>query len=89
MQSANFLLDSRNEIHTHHDFTRVAHQEGLGISLSNESYRGGMSWDAIRKALQIEFEKRYTLFNLPTLLTESLRGLLLVIGYSGAGTNRT
>lgn len=84
MQSANFLRDWRNEIHTYYDFTRIAHQEGLGISLTNESYRGGMSWDAIRKALQIEFEKRYTLFNLPTLLTESLRGLLIEIGYTGA-----
>ena len=83
MQQYNFFRNTGHEIHTYHDFSRIAHQEGLGVPLGTDSYRGEMSWDAIRKALQTEFETSYTLFNLPTLLTENLQGLLLKAGYSG------
>lgn len=84
MHYYNFFRNTGNEIHTYHDFTRIAHQEGLGVPLETDSYRGEMSWEGIRKALHTEFENHYTLFNLPTLLTDILQGLLLKVGYTGA-----
>lgn len=69
------------EIHTYNDFTRIAHQEGLGVPLGTDNYRGDISWDAIRVALQVEFENSYTLFNLPTLLTAILQEQLIEAGY--------
>ncbi len=75
MQYYNLFRDTGYEIHTYHDFNRIAHQEGLGVPSGTDTYRGDMNWVDIRKALQTEFENNYTLFVLPILLTESLPGV--------------
>lgn len=87
MRNFKFFTDSGNEIHTYHDFSRIAHQEGFGIPLGTDQYRGDMSWYGIRKALEKEFENSYTPFNLPSLLTDILKGLLVEVGYTGAKQN--
>lgn len=74
-----------NDVHTANRITIVANAEGLGIkpNFTDDIYRGFISDHTIRVALHDEFETNYTLFVLPSLLADTLRGLLIEIGYSG------
>lgn len=84
MRYQKFSSNNGNEIHTYNDFTRIAHYKGLGIPLGTINNRGELHWNIIRKALENEFENSYTLFHLPKLLTDILRGILVDVGYTGA-----
>jgi hypothetical protein len=74
-----------NDVHTANRVTVIANTDGLGIkpNFAEDIYPGYVSDQAIRLALQCEFKNNYTLFNLSTLLADTLRGLLIEVGYSG------
>lgn len=84
LQSKENFLYNESEIHTYRDFTHIAHHKGLGIPLETTDYRGDLRWDIIDNALEAEFDNSYTLFKLPKLLTDILRGILVDVGYTGA-----
>lgn len=73
------------EIHTWNRISVVAAKDGLGIkaNLLEDAYPGYLLDEMIRSALQEEFQKKYTPFNLPFLLADALRGLLFGRGYTG------
>jgi hypothetical protein len=86
MHAKKTILRGMYEIHTFNDFTLIAQQAGLGIkpNFAEDIFRGDLDPDDIKAALQSEFENSYTLFNLPRLLVEALRGILIEVGYSGS-----
>lgn len=75
-----------NEVHATNRVTVVAHENSLGIkpNLSSDAFYGKLKDNVISIALQSEFQNSYTLLNLPSLLVDTLRGILIEIGYSGA-----
>ena len=74
-----------NDVHTVNRVTVIASTDGLGIkpNFAGDIYPGYLSDQTIRCALQCEFKHNYTLFNLPSLLADNLRSILIDLGYSG------
>ncbi|ARI65835.1 hypothetical protein [Coxiella burnetii] len=72
-------------VHTWNYVITIAMADGFGIkaNLENDPNQVHLSGNEIRNALQKRFEKEYTLFHLPSLLGESLKGLLVELGYQG------
>lgn len=73
------------EIHAWNQVTKVAATEGLGIkaNFDEDHYTGNIPREKIVGALEKEFKEKFSPFNLPILLVDQLRGLLLSRGYTG------
>ncbi|MFM2323074.1 MAG: hypothetical protein RLZZ225_1227 [Pseudomonadota bacterium] len=67
-----------NEVHAHNQVSIIAAAEGFGIkpNFSNDPYTGSLSSGEIRCALGTTFQKKFTPFNLPCLLSHALMGLI-------------
>lgn len=67
-----------NEVHSWNQVSIIAATEGLGVepNFPNDPYSGALSSDEIARALRETFQKKFTPFNLPCLLSHALMGLI-------------
>ncbi len=66
------------EVHAWNQVSIVAATEGLGIkpNFPNDPHSGDLSTDTIKQALRETFQKKFTPFNLPCLLSHALMELI-------------
>ncbi|MFZ0218868.1 MAG: hypothetical protein WAL30_01495 [Candidatus Aquirickettsiella sp.] len=80
----NLGIKLTSEIHAWNRVTKIAAAHGLiKANFSNDLCSGELKTQTIHSSLQKEFEEKYTASNLPFLLAEQLRGILVSIGYTG------